>query len=384
MHVLIGLTYYRPHFSGLTIYTERLARALVRLGHQVTVLTSRFDPALPEQEIQDGVHIIRPAVALRLSKGVIMPSLPGWAMKLVRQADVVNLHLPQMDAAYVSWMARAFQKPVVMTYHCDLKLPSGLVHWVANQGSNVASMMTAQAAQKIVTNSLDYAENTPFLRPYLAKTHIITPPIELEPVTQEQIAAFCQKYSVREDQKVIGMVARLASEKGVEYLVEALPEVLREHPNARVLYVGQYQDVLGEEEYAKKLSPMIERLGEHWTFLGLLPPDELTAFFHIADVNVSPSINSTESFGMVQVEAMVCGTPAVASDLPGVRRPVQETGMGRIVPPRDAPALAKAITAVLDHPEVYSGNPNGIREHYSSDSVARQYEAIFKELTSST
>jgi len=79
MHILIGLTYYRPHYSGLTIYTERLARSLVKLGHQVTVLTSRYLPDLPAQEVQHGVQIIRPDVKLHLSKGVIMPSLPKWA-----------------------------------------------------------------------------------------------------------------------------------------------------------------------------------------------------------------------------------------------------------------------------------------------------------------
>src|SRR5512142_2377278 len=139
MKILIGLTYYRPHYSGLTIYTERLARSLAKLGHQVTVLTSRFPPYLPAEEDQNGVHIIRPAVAMQLSKGVIMPSLPVRALKLIRQADVVNLHLPQMDAAYVSWMARMLGRPVVMTYHCDLKLPKGTIHWIANQGTHLFS-----------------------------------------------------------------------------------------------------------------------------------------------------------------------------------------------------------------------------------------------------
>ena len=98
---------------------------------------------------------------------------------------------------------------------------------------------------------------------------------------------------------------------------------------------------------------------------------------------VLPSINSTESFGMVQVEAMTCGTPAVASDLPGVRCPVRETGMGKIVPPRNAQALAEAIIEILDHPEQFTGDADGIRHHYSSETVARRYEAIFKELISS-
>lgn len=380
MRILIGLTYYRPWYSGLTIYTERLARGLAKLGHQVTVLTSRFNPEFPEQEMQDGVKIIRPAVALHLSKGVIMPSMPRWAMRLIREADVVNLHLPQMDAAYISWMARMAGRPVVMTYHCDLKMPKGLVHWVANQGAHFASHLTALAANRIVTNTRDYAENSKFLTRYLSKMGYIPTPVDLPQVGEEDVLAFCAKYKIEPGQRIIAMNARLATEKGVEYLIEALPSVLKKYPGARVLHVGQYQNVLGEEQYARKLAPMIEKLGSHWSFLGVLPPVEQAAFFHASEVLILPSINSTESFGMVQVEAMSCGTPAVASDLPGVRCAVQESGMGRIVPPRNPQALAEAIIDVLDSPERYVGNPDTVRQRYSPEAVARQYETLFKEL----
>ena len=383
MHILIGLTYYRPHYSGLTIYTERLARGLAKLGHQVTVLTSRYTPDLPREEMRDGVRIIRLDVALHLSKGVIMPTLPRWAYHLIRDVDVVNVHLPQMDAAYVSWMARLKGKPVVMTYHCDLKLPKGVVHWVANQGSHLFSHITAQAAKVIVTNTRDYAEHSSFLRRYMNKMQFIPTPIELPAVAEADIADFRRKNKILPGQRIIGVNARLATEKGVEYLIEALPDILKVHPTARVLHVGQYQNVLGEEQYAQKLAPMIERLGEHWSFLGVLPPVEQAAFFHASEVLVLPSINSTESFGMVQVEAMTCGTPAVATDLPGVRCAVKETRMGKIVPPRNSGALAKAITEILDHPEQFSGDVQAVRRHYASETVARQYEALFKELVSS-
>ncbi len=75
MRILTVLTYYRPHTSGLTIYAERLARAFVKRGHQVTVMTSQYDKALPLAEEMDGVHVIRVPVALRVSKGVISPIL---------------------------------------------------------------------------------------------------------------------------------------------------------------------------------------------------------------------------------------------------------------------------------------------------------------------
>ncbi|MBE0699912.1 MAG: glycosyltransferase family 4 protein [Anaerolineaceae bacterium] len=380
MRILIGLTYYRPHYSGLTIYTERLARGLVKLGHQVTVLTSRFNPDFPEQEVQDGVQIIRPAVALHLSKGVLMPSMPRWAYRLIRESDVINLHLPQMDAAYISWIARMASCPVVMTYHCDLMLPKGVIHWIANQGAHLASHLTALAANRIVTNTRDYAENSTFLTRYQNKMHFIPTPVDLPQVSEQDVRDFCCKYEIEPGQRVIAMNARLATEKGVEYLIEAMPYVLQKFPNARVLHVGQYQNVLGEEQYAQKLAPLIKKLGKHWAFLGVLSPLEHAAFFHASEVLVLPSINSTESFGMVQVEAMSCGTPVVASDLPGVRCAVKETGMGRIVPLRDPKALAEAIIDILNRPESFLGNPDDVRQRYSPETVARQYEALFKEL----
>jgi glycosyltransferase involved in cell wall biosynthesis len=192
--------------------------------------------------------------------------------------------------------------------------------------------------------------------------------------------AFHRKADVQPGQRLIGMAARLATEKGVEYVVEAMPEVLRRFPTARVLHMGQYQNVMGEEDYACKLAPLIKSLGEHWTFLGTLSDEELVAFFQTCEVTVLPSLNSTESFGMVQVEAMACGTPVVASDIPGVRQPVNMTGMGLVVPPADAPALANALIEILEHPESYQGDSQAVVLRFSPQRIAEEYESLFNEL----
>ena len=383
MRILTALTYYRPHYSGLTIYAERLARALAGRGHQVTVLTSRYEPGLLGREQRDGVEIIRPKVWARVSKGVIMPGILPWAWKIARQADVVHLHLPQLDAAPIALLCRLLRKPVVLTYHCDLRLPHGLVHALANQVSHLANRISLGLADVVVTNTRDYAEASVFLSRYLGKLRAILPPVQLPEVDSQAMAAFRQKANVQPGQRVIGMAARLATEKGVEYLVQAMPQVLAHHPTARVLYMGQYQNVMGEEEYARRLAPMIRALGEHWSFLGNLPAEELAAFFHTCEVTVLPSLNSTESFGMVQMEAMTCGTPVVASDLPGVRQPVRMTGMGLVVPPADSASLAAAIVDILDHPEKYRGDSQAVAQRFSSQRIAEEYENLFNELVSS-
>src|SRR4030043_1341126 len=169
MRILTTLTYYRPYYSGLTIYAERLARTLVERGHQVTVLTSRYDRSWPAREELDGVQLIRPHVLMNISKGVLMPTMFYWAWVNIQQADVVHLHLPQLDAAYIALISRLQNKPIVLTYHCDLLLPSGFIHSIANQASHLANRASLGLANRVVVNTLEYVEGSGFLRHYLQK-----------------------------------------------------------------------------------------------------------------------------------------------------------------------------------------------------------------------
>ncbi|MGB8212399.1 MAG: glycosyltransferase family 4 protein [Anaerolineales bacterium] len=380
MHILTGLTYYRPYTSGLTVYAERMACAFARRGHEVTVLTSQFDRQLPRLDTLDGVTVVRVPPLMRVSKGLLMPAMPFEAWKLMRWADVVNLHMPQLDAAYIAWIGKIMHKPVVLTYHCDLRLPHGLIHAVANQVSHAANHVAAWGSDAIVSLTQDYADHSNYLTRYKDKLHVLDAPVELAPASEADIQAFREKFGIHAGQRIIGMAARLATEKGVEYLVQALPQVLERIPDARLLFVGSYQNVVGEEQYAARILPLIDGFKDHWSLLGNLSPVEMTAFFKTCEVLVMPSLNSTEAFGLVQVEAMSCGTPVIATDLPGVRVPVKMSGMGRIVPVADAGAIAKAILDILTEPEHFRGNYAEIKHRYSPDVIAAGYEKIFEDI----
>jgi glycosyltransferase involved in cell wall biosynthesis len=149
-----------------------------------------------------------------------------------------------------------------------------------------------------------------------------------------------------------------------------------------VLYAGQYLDVMGELEYFERLLPAIEAYQEtgQWKFLGVLPPEEMAKFYSSLDVLVVPSLNSTETFGLVQIEAMLRGTPSIASNLPGVRVPPQMTGMGDVVPIGDHDALADAIIKIVSSPENYRGSPDQIAKTFDPLTNARAYLEIYQEL----
>lgn len=382
MKILTVLTYYRPHTSGLTIYAERLARALAQRGHQVTVMTTQYDPSLPLEEHMDGVRVIRIPVAVRLSKGVIAPTF-GWvATGLVREHDVVQLHLPQFDAPGVAIRGRVFGRPTVLTYHCDLLLPPGLFNRFVNLVVKWQNNMAGILSNQVVTYTQDYADHSSYLSRYRYKLRTILPPVELSAPEPGALQTFADKYQVSLRKPVIGMAARFAAEKGVEVLLEALPAILQNYPKAQVLFAGQYQAVMGEQAYANRLMPRIhelERAG-HWTFLGNLNPVQMSAFYPNLDVLVVPSLNSTEAFGLVQIEAMLNGVPCVASALPGVRMPVRMHSMGLVAAVGNPASLAQCIMDIFSQPGKYRGDVESIKRAYDPQTIAAEYERLFESL----
>jgi len=380
MKILEVLTYYRPWVSGLTIYVERLSRALVEQGHEVTVLTSQYDPALPRDEVMHGVNVVRVPVAFRISKGVIMPGFGPMAWKLARQTDVMHLHLPQFDAPGLATRGRLLRKPVVLTYHCDLQLPVGFFNKVVDKVVQFQNQMAGRLADVVATYTRDYAMHSPYLSQFVdRKLVIIPPPITLDPASDEVVRSFHEKYALG-NRPVIGISARLAAEKGVEVLLHALPRVLEKYPDLLVLHAGPYKNILGEEAYANRLAPLFEQFKAHYKLLGTLQGDELTAFYRNLDVLCICSLNSTESFGLVQIEAMRNGVPVAACNLPGVRQPVAMTGMGEVTAIGDSNALAEALIRILDNREHYIRAPKLISESFDPAQTAGEYARIFEAL----
>ena len=163
-------------------------------------------------------------------------------------------------------------------------------------------------------------------------------------------------------------------------MAKAMPKILKEEPNARVIHIGPSKNVVGEKDYAKRIHSLINDLGEKWEFLGLVPFEDLAPLYSILDVQAHPSTNRTDSFGCVQVEGMICGTPSVTTNLPGMCQPVLQYGMGKLFPINDSEKLADAVLDILKNPRDFESEQKLIRKRFSSDNIALEYIETFEKL----
>ena len=379
MKLLMVLTYYHPHWTGLSVYARLLAEGLVRRGHQVTVLTSRYDKALPKEEVHEGVRIVRLEYVTRLSRGVVMPSFPFAAYRLIKEHDVVQMHAPLLEAPLITALAGWLGKKVLFTHHGDLVMPSGpfnqfvelVVTWLMKQA--------LKSAARITIHTKDYADNSRFLTPFAHKLVYVLPPVEIPVPMPERVAAWRRELGA-EDAKVIGFAGRVVEEKGFDYLLKSIPYVIERIPNAKFVYAGEVN--VAYETFFQKCRHLVERYRDHVILLGLLRDAQTIAdFYAMCDTLALPS--RTDCFPMVQVECMLCGTPTVATDIPGLRVPVRLTKMGLLVAPQDERALADGLAEVLTHGERYAKSREEIRAVFCTEKTVDTYEQLLMGLSQS-
>ena len=378
MNILMAIDYYRPNVSGLTLYVEHLAEALAGRGHAVTVLTNRHASELPAENVENGVRIVRAPVVARVGKALVAPSIITRALKELRRSDVLHLHSPAVNAIPVSFLAGTLHVPLVVTYHCDLQLPpsggAGLVGLLARASEHFA----LERADRVITYTEDYARNTAPLAERLEKVGWVLPPVTDPPRTGRSAAEVRQRYRIRGG-PVILFLGRFAEEKGLPLLVTAFAEVRKRFPEAVLLLAGA-REVAGETVW-DRVAPLAANPSSGVVAPGIVPPAEISDLFAVSDVLALPSINSTESFGLVQVEAMLSGVPVVASDLPGVRQPARLTGMGEIARIGDAKDLARKLIEVLESPARYRRDPAEIRATFPPAKTLDFYEGLYRSVS---
>ena len=386
MRVLFSITYYTPYISGLTIYVRRLAKELVKHHYDVSIMTSRHRNHLPLDEMVDGVRMRRVPVALRLGKGAIMPLWIFFAYQEVKKSDVVIINLPQFEGVVPALFGRLLGKKVIVIYHCEVVLPSGIVNKLIEKFLWALNMMSIKLAHNVVTYTEDYAKNAKLLTNLSSKISYVYPPIPAPVVDKVTRQKFGKIIAKKEGEMIVGFAGRVSAEKGLEYLLEAinvlnsirqLADKTQNLRTFKLVIAGPREEVVGERAYLKNIDNLTKELGDQVVFLGSVPERGMGAFYSLIDLLVLPSINSTEAFGMVQVEAMLVGVPIVASDLPGVRVPIEKTGMGKIVPIKDSQRLAEAIIAVISHPERFMKSRVDIKKEFSLEKTVEFYEDLF-------
>lgn len=375
MRILTALTYYYPHWTGLTAFAQRIAEGLARRGHEVTVVTSRYSRELAREETHRGVRIVRVPAWFRLSRGQVMPGFPLAVWRLLCEHDVVQVHTPMLETWLVARLAHRAGRKVLMTHHGDLVMPESPWDQVVQRVVGGLLEWGAAEADRISIYTADYVEHSAFLRPHGAKTVPILPPVVFPPPVGDP-QAWKQELGL-DGCPLIGFAGRFVHEKGFDYLLQAIPFVLQHLPRAKFVFAGEHR--VAYERFYEACRPLLEQHRDHLVMLGLIrDPAELARFYAMCDVFCLPS--RTDCFASVQVEAMLSGTPVVATDIPGARQVVKLTGMGTLVAPHNPAALAEGIVSVIRDRATYVRPREAIEAVFDVEKAISDYEELLQSL----
>jgi len=341
MRVTMVNKYYPPHLGGIEYHVRYLAEALVSQDHaQVRAIVANEGPQTI-REIVGGVDVLRLSRSFAYASTPVAYDMPAAIrVEATRPdpADLLHLHFPY-PWGEVSWIRANTGLPTVLTYHSDIVRQKAALA--------VYSPLLRRFLSKvdlIISGSPNLVEHSEFLQPFAAKCRVVPfgydlTRYEATPQTLARAARLREGHT----RPIVLFVGRLVYYKGVDVLVRAMADV---DADLVVIGTGPLEGTMREIAVASGISSRI-------TFMPPVPDEELVAWYHAADVFCLPSVERSEAFGAVQVEAHACGTPVVSTDLPTGVPFVNEDGVtGLIVPPGDAGALGGALRRLVDDPEL--------------------------------
>lgn len=371
MRIALVTPVYPPYRAGMAHVVFEEAVRLSARGHEVHVVTlSRHRSVVRDEH---GVTIHRLRADIPYGKA-------GWSWELWRwfrevPVDVVHLHAPFFGCQ--EQMALWFPKtiPLVTTYHMDI-VAHGFVKAVAALSRAFFLPRLVRRADRIVVASRDYAASS-WLQPYLKRleSKLVEVPFGID-LERFRPRARRTTNDVRYTNVLfVGALDRHHYFKGLSQLMEALAG-LREldwhltvvgDGDLRTLYEAQCLDA---------------SINDRVTFEGSVADEVLPQMYAAADVFVLPSVDRSEAFGLVALEAQASGVPAIVSDLPGVRTVIVPEETGLLVSPGNAVALRKALrTLIEDAPrrKVMSVNARENARRYSWDAHVGILEHVYAE-----
>jgi glycosyltransferase involved in cell wall biosynthesis len=375
MRVLFLLTYYHPHWTGLTAYARRIAEGLARRGHTVHVLTTQHEPDLPLQEVIHGVLVHRVPPRFTVSRSAIAPNLLLELNRLLGDTDVVSIHIPFPEVLPATALIRARGRSVFITHNGDLVLPAGPQKAPLEALYYATTGAAGRLSTGVIPQTEDYARSSRLLEPLWPKLHFIYAPVDLPPPDPAGVAAWRQALGL-EGKLLVGFAGRFVEEKGFDYLLQAVPQIAAQLPDVHFVFAGEYE--IPYERFFDAHRQALEASADRFTLLGLITdPGRMANFYGMIDLFALPS--RSDCFPSTQIEAVRSGAPLVTADIPGAREIVRVTGMGRIVAARDPQALAEGIVEVATHLDDYRARRAVALEIFDPEKTFDAYENLFEE-----
>lgn len=373
MRILFYSSYFYPYISGLTIYPLRILKHLSK-KYKITVLTfSHQDNLKKKERINDNLVVKRLPYLFKISKGYVSPHSLIYFWQNAIKHDLVFINLPNFEALFLAIIAKLLRKKTIVLFHCQVVLGDSLFEKIVQFFLNLSVRFQLALADKIITYP-QYKN----LYNYNHKIKTSLPLIDT-PEINDNVGK--KLLNLKKNHYWIGFAGRIAREKGIEYLIQAVSQI-KESP-IELIFAGPYgEKVTGEKEYYLKIKKLLEDKRIKYQFLGELAESELGAFYKTLDVLVLPSINSTEAFGMVQAEAMITGTLVIASDLPGVRIPISLTKMGILTQPENSDEISQAINKIFLNRQEYTNKNlvNQAKKIFDKNKIYDFYDRLFKEV----
>jgi len=381
MKIAMLVPYFYPHTGGTEKYVRDLSLELSRKGHEVTIISNnlpRSKKAKPEEKI-DGVTVKR----LPAFNFFYLPISRAFKLKMVEGMDVVHTHGPAFS--FTRSIPGNFKAAHILTFHCDTimfdKVKGIPVPKFFRKAfefiMDLYIRMVIPRADMIISTTETYASTSPVLKDFPHKVV----PIGIHHDKIDEVISKLKLAPEKKKSDQIIFLGRLAQNKGVDYLVKAMPKILKALPKTKLIICGE-----GEEK--GHLVKLIRKLGieKSITFFGTLTFEQLVEFYYTSTVFAMPSISRLEAFGIVQLEAMACSTPVVCSDIPGPNAVMEEGKSGLLAEPRNSEALADALIKILSDPE--KAREMGrygrtlVETKYNWDTIADQIVEIYKEAIS--
>ncbi|MCQ6254153.1 glycosyltransferase family 4 protein [Methanocaldococcus sp.] len=373
---------YPPRIvGGLAIHCKGLAEGLARNGHKVDVITVGYD--LPEYENINGVNVYR-------VKPISHPNFLTWTLFMAEEMEkkLGILGIDNYDVIHChDWMTHfvganlkhACKMPYVQSIHStEIGRCGGLYSDDSRAIHTIEYLSTYESCQVITVSYSLKEEVCNIFKTPEDKVKVIyngIDPWEFDiDMSQDEILNFRRSIGVQDDEKMILFVGRLTYQKGVEYLIRAIPKILEKH-NVKLVIAGS-----GDmRNYLEDLSYQLN-IRHKVIFLGFVSKEMLKKLYKSSDIVVIPSVY--EPFGIVALEAMASGTPVVVSSVGGLKEIIKHEYNGVWVYPKNPDSIAWGVDRVLSDPNfrdyIVKNAKKDVYEKYSWDNIAKETVNVYK------